>query len=580
MVFNKNTFFTGLCITFFLTPLSLAKNATEPTYNPIIKIQILGINDFHGQINSGRLENGKPIGGAAVLAAYLKNAQAGMEDRTIITIMGDQVGASPPASALLNDEPTILFTNSLANHYCSPAQRMHPLCNVVATIGNHEFDKGQQAMMDLIYGSGNPPTFSWIPLAQYPGANYPFISANIIKANAPNPLLFPPYVIKSIHNIRIAFIGALLKNAETTMFPAHAQGLTFLDEAEQINHYLPEIKAKGAKIIIVLLHEGGNQTPYAGKTRANSEVNGRIKKIITQLDDGVDVVMAGHTHQFLNAQLPNHRGKKILLTQAHSYGTAFAQVTLLFHKKKQRVIYKSAQIIKTLANRWPGSLPDSSTLQLVQLAEDKVLPIISSYVGFAQHHIPAQENLDGESALGNLVTDAFRLTLNTDIALYNLHGLRDNLNAGIINKGMIYSVLPFANNVVVVTLSGHDLYNLLEQQWNGAYPNMLQISGLSYTYDAKNNPGHKIINLLHLNQPIIREKIYTIATSDFLASGAGIFSVLKNSHLIQIGSSDSETVINYLKNLPQPFSVTIEGRIKNNSSPLLATKRLAKSTSD
>lgn len=447
----------------FSTPLSIARASQVQNKPSTLLIKILGINDFHGQISAGRFLNDEPVGGAAVLASYLKQAQYGMEDRTLISIIGDQVGASPPASGLLHDEPTILFTNSLANEFCSTQDRMNPQCNIVATVGNHEFDNGQQAMMELIYGREFPPTDSWIPLAYYPGAVYPYISANIVDAQTQTPR-FPPYTIKLVHGIPIAFIGALLKDAADIMFPKNAEGIKFLDEATAINQYIPEIKAKGAKIIIVLIHEGGSQTPYEGNTPSDAAVAGEIKSIVHHLSNDVDVVMCGHTHQFLNAYIPNRHGKKILVTQANSYSASFAEVNLEIDINSKKIQKKYARIITTYANRWPGTMPDEPTQQLVKLAEDKVAPIVNSYLGTSQTPLLRKQNKEGESNLGNLVADAYRTIMGTDIGLTNLHGLRDDINPGVITWGNVFSVLPFSNDVVSITLTGDDMYDLLEQQ--------------------------------------------------------------------------------------------------------------------
>ncbi|MCW8406079.1 metallophosphoesterase [Legionella pneumophila] len=229
MIFHRKclSHFFNLFISLILgSSLNWASVNQHSTDSPTLNIKILGINDFHGQISSGRTVKNEPVGGAAILAAYIKEAQLGMEDRSIITIMGDLVGASPPSSGLLNDEPSILFINSLGNNQCKPESRMNPLCNIVATVGNHEFDKGQKAMFDLIYGTNNPPTDSWISLPSYPGSSYPYVSANIVDAKSEQPL-FPPYIIKRIHNIPIAFIGAVLKDAADSMFPAMQKELNF-----------------------------------------------------------------------------------------------------------------------------------------------------------------------------------------------------------------------------------------------------------------------------------------------------------------------------------------------------------------
>ncbi len=549
------------------TPVKPSKLSSNPT----IKIKILGINDFHGQISSGRVQNNKPVGGAAVLAAYLKQAQLGMEDSTIITIMGDQVGASTPASSLLNDEPTILFTNSLGNNQCTPQTRMSPLCNIVATVGNHEFDRGQQAMMDLINGTDKPPTDFWIPLPYYPGANYPYISANIVNAET-EKTIFPPYVIKLVHGVPVAFIGAVLKNAADSMFPSNAKGVKFLNEAQSINQYIPEIKANGAEIIIVLIHEGGNQIPYEGDSRLDTHVEGSITQIVNDLDDSIDVVMGGHTHQFLNAYIPNRNGIPILVTQANSYSASFAEVTLEVDSSSHKVDKKSARIITTYADQWPGTAPDEQVKQLVTLAEDKVEHIIKQHVGTVQKDLLRKQNAAGESNLGNLITDAMRTEMQADFGITNPHGLRDDINAGDITWGKIYSVLPFSNHIVSVTLTGNDIYELLEQQWMGPYINMLQVSGLSYIYDPSQPLGQKVIEIKHQDKPLIRDQTYTIATTDFLASGGGVFSVMKRSRLVKEGDNDHDTVIHYIKKLEQPFKVSIEGRIRR--IPVGASNRL------
>ena len=548
-----------LCIRMLIL---LAYLYTPFAYAEHITLKILGINDFHGQISAGRFIGKEPVGGAAVLASYLKQAQVGMDGRTLITVMGDLVGASPPISGLLHDEPTILFLNSLGNSHCSANERLNPLCNLVATIGNHEFDKGQQAMHDLIYGKAQAPTDDWIPLPTYSGAAYPYISANIVDSKT-GKTIFPPYTIKVVDSIRIAFVGAVLKNAAESMFPANAEGVSFLDEATAINSYIPEIKAQGVDVIVVLIHEGGNQTPYEGPTQRNRVVEGAINDIIFNLDDTIDVVMGGHTHQFLNAYLPNRHHKEILVTQANSYSTSFAEVSLVVDAQNHQVINKSAQIITTYANRWPGTEPDQNTQNLIKLAESKVEPIINSPVGILGHDLSPQDNSDGESNLGNLVADAFRAELDTDIGITNLHGLRNDLKKGALTWGDIYSVMPFSNTNVVITLTGQDIYDLLEQQWTGSYTNMLQVSGIRYSYNLERPLGKRIISVLHQERPLQKNKTYTIATTDFMASGGGVFSVMKRSQFIRFGHYDHETVIQYIKKLPQPFYSFIDGRISN-----------------
>src|ERR1700722_2741872 len=110
-----------------------------------VHLQLLGFNDFHGNLQSPSVASERPVGGAAALAAYLKSLQRLAPGRTLIVHAGDQLGASPPITRLLRNEPSIEFLNLLADRHChyGDAMRQGPnRCNVVGTLGNHEFDAG------------------------------------------------------------------------------------------------------------------------------------------------------------------------------------------------------------------------------------------------------------------------------------------------------------------------------------------------------------------------------------------------------------------------------------------------------
>lgn len=525
-----------------------------------ITIKILGVNDFHGQISAGRSVKNRPVGGAAVLAAYLHSAARGNENNTIITFMGDQVGASIPASGLLDHEPTILSLNTLANSNCSFKFRTAANCNMVATIGNHEFDRGLAALLDMINGTNKPPKNAWISLPVYPGAVFPYISANIVDEATGKPL-FNPYVIKNVNGVSIAFIGIILKNAASSMLPENAKGIKFLDEAETINSYLPEIHGKGVNTIIVIMHQGGDSEKYDGDTRQNIHANGEIVNIVSKLDDGIDVVMGGHTHRFLNAYLPNHNGHQILVTQADSYSAAFAEVTLQVDRISQLVLNKSARIVYTFADKYPGNEPDTIAANIVKLAEKNVAPIVNAHVGILNNDLSRIGNDSGESSLGNLIADSFRHTMHTDIGITNSTSIRTDLKSGEITWGAIYSVQPFENPIVKLSLKGQDVVDLLEQQWKTEYKNILQVSGLSYNYDENLPIDHRVSSILVNGQTIDVNKTYTIAVNTFLANGGSGFTVLKKGKIMEYGATDLEMVIAYIKSLPQPFTAKIEGRI-------------------
>jgi len=204
-----------------------------------IPLKLLSINDFHSQITAGLTVDGRPVGSAPVLAAYLKAAAAKAGGKTFILHAGDHVGASQPQSALLQDEPGIMFFNMLGNEQCKAGGDYGRDCNLVGIPGNHELDEGLQEMLRLIQGGNH----SQGPYLQnpYQGAAFPYICANLVQASTGQPL-FRPYVVRMVDGVPVGFIGAILHRASTFLSPESLEGLQVLDEANTINDYVRKLK--------------------------------------------------------------------------------------------------------------------------------------------------------------------------------------------------------------------------------------------------------------------------------------------------------------------------------------------------
>jgi len=153
------------------------------------RVQILSINDFHGRLSTGLTVAGRPVGGAAVLASYLRAEEAAFLGDSFVVHAGDHVGASPPDSALLQDEPAIDVINLLACRGCRAPRAYQPFCNVIGTLGNHEFDEGVGEPKRLLHG-GNHPRGPFLE-SPWQGARYDTISANVVDEATGEPLLAP-----------------------------------------------------------------------------------------------------------------------------------------------------------------------------------------------------------------------------------------------------------------------------------------------------------------------------------------------------------------------------------------------------
>jgi 5'-nucleotidase len=497
----------------------------------LVPIKILAVNDLHGGLDTGRQVGGRSVGGAAYLAAHMR-ARAADHPNVFVVGAGDMVGASPPVSALLQDEPTIRVMNALGF--------------LLNTPGNHEFDEGVDEFFRLKDGGCHPTT------GCFEGSRFQQISANIVVEATGEPLL-PPFHVEYVQGVPIAFIGATHTDVPNITTAGAVQGLVFPDPATEINRYVQELTAQGIRAIVVLIHEGGSYD------RATGRLTGPITPIVEALDPEVDVVVSAHTHQ---GYATHHAGK--LVTQGFSYSTAFVDIDLQVDPNTRDVADARAEVVTTYNDVVE---PDPEIQAIVDEAEALVAPRISRVVGMADGSVTRNQNRAGESALGNLIADAFRWKTGTQIALTNPGGIREDIRPGEVTWGQLFSVQPFANDLVNMTLTGEQLFALFNQQWSGQPDGgeryrPLQASGIRVAWDGRRPRGDRIVSLaLEDGQPIDRAGQYSVTVNSFMAGGGDGYTVLEQGTDRQTDGVDLDAFVEYVQQLSQPFGATVEGRI-------------------
>jgi 5'-nucleotidase len=559
----------------------------KSAHDPLVHVKLLGINDLHGRLDTGLLVAGRPVGGISILASYLKTAAAQARDGHLIIHAGDLVGASPPDSALLQDEPTIQFMNQLANRNCrhTDPRRVpwpvltvdQPLCNVIGTLGNHEFDEGIDEMLRLI-GGGNHKNGPFLE-SPYRGARFSYVSANVVKKSNGQPFL-PPFVVRLVGGQPIGIIGAVLKETPTIVTPTGVAGANFLDEADSINTYARFLNALGVRTIVVTIHQGMRQVPtYTGPTDPTiTGLTGANVDIVRRLDSSVDVVISGHTHQFSNALINNNAGHPILVTQAFSSGTAYDDIDLAISRKSHDVVEKVGSVQTTWADEGPGLTPDADAAALANAADTVTGPLVNRVVGVAPEAIDRTESPAGESTMGNLIADAQRIRSGTQFAFMNPGGIRENLNAGTVTWGELFTIQPFSNDLVSMDLTGAQIKTLLEQQWVGQpSPKILKTSGIWYRWQAcpGYNPG--VTPFCASGQPQILEMraggptgalidptaTYRVTVNSFMATGGDNYLILPSGLNRVVGFVDLAALVDYVEqDLAGNVVSHIEGRIE------------------
>lgn len=526
---------------------------------PTLPIKLLAINDFHSQITAGQEVDGRPVGSAPVLAAYLKEAQARARGAAFILQAGDHVGASQPQSSLLQDEPGIMFFNMLGNEQCRTGGQYGPKCNLIGIPGNHELDEGVDEMLRLLNGG----THRQGPFLQQPyqGTAYPTICANLVRAATGEPLL-PPYVVRVVDGVKVGFIGAILQRASSFLSPESLAGLEVLDETATINRYARQLRDEGVRALVVVIHQGGYQGP-SDDARPASTLAGDIVPIVDRLDGEVDVVVGGHTHTYHNILVANGGGRPMLVVQAWPKGTGYADIDLELDRTSGDVMALSSAIVTTWADKGPGLHPDTRVADLADRVEERGNAIAAEVIARAAKPITRTSNEAGESALGDLIADAQRQIMGTDFAFMHPEGIEADIPSGALTKGDHFTIQPANLNLIKLEMTGQQIFELLNQQWSGhdGRGRFLQVSGLTYTWDAERPAGQRIVAVLKDGAPLNRDGVYTVAVNEYLAGGGGHFTALTKGANPVVGPFIAEALIRYVQTRPQPIDADIEGRI-------------------
>lgn len=525
----KKTTRTLSLLTAVILLLAFAVGTVGARPSGTVAVQILAVNDFHGNLmpptgSSGRVGT-IDAGGVEYLATHINNLR-GLNPNTVVVSAGDMIGASPLLSALFHDEPTIEAFNLIGLDFNA--------------VGNHEFDEGVYELIRMQEG-GCHPVDGCLDGDGFEGADFRFLAANVTWKKNGKPI-FPAYKTRTFDGTHVAFIGMTLEGTPTIVTPSGISMLDFHDEADTVNALIPELKKKGIETIVVLLHEGGSQSVAPSPTTINgcTGISGPIVDIVNRMDDEVDVVISGHTHQPYNCVID---GK--LVTSAFSFGRLVTKVDLTLDRQTGEVISKMAD--NRIVTR---DVPKAPALTALIAKYDAIAaPLANRVVGSITTDITRTANTAGESALGDVIADA-QLDATDDpgfgeavVAFMNPGGIRADLTYasspagegdGNVTYGELFTVQPFGNSLVTMTLTGAQIDTLLEQQFAGCGTQnanrILQVSaGFTYSWSLSASPCNKVDpSTIKINGVVVDPNgLYRVTVNSFLADGGDNFLVLK-----------------------------------------------------
>jgi len=466
---------------------------------------LLYTNDMHGQVEpvSGR------SGGLVNLVSLI-----------------DQVRAQDPTRTLLLDAGDALQGTYVSNS--AQGAVMIEAMNLAGydawTLGNHEFDFGQDVL-----------------LARIGQANFPTLAANLSDKATGRPWNVEPYTILQAGAARVAVVGLAYPNTPGITKPENVAGLDFRPAEESMRALLPEVLEQ-ASLVVVLSHLG---------------IDG--DRELAQAVDGIDVIVGGHSHLALTG--PDVVNGTLIVSTG-SKGQSLGRLDLEVDSGTGEVTGYSRGGLLLAVN--DDVSPVSERAQaLVDAALAEVAATKDQPVGRTARAL--QPARTGEFALGNLVVDGMREAgvgdgIAADVAFHNNAGIRASLPKGTITYGQLYNVLPFDNQLIAMDLTGAQIVRILEHSVSDR-AGSLQVSGLSFRFDFSDPVGQRVREVIIGEEPLERQRTYRVVTIDYLAYGGDGFKTFLDGTNLAYGDGEVWAVAEYIR-ANSPVDPRVEGRIR------------------
>ncbi|WNB85401.1 ExeM/NucH family extracellular endonuclease [Cellulomonas sp. ATA003] len=510
-----------------------------------VEIDVLAINDFHGRIERPGVDEGEPVvpSPAEVLDEAVQSFRAD-NPNTVFVSAGDNIGASTFTSFVQDDNPTLDILDAIGLD--------------ASSVGNHEFDRGFADLTGRVTDR----------------ADFPYLGANVYDRASGQPAL-PGYELVATGGVTVGFIGAVTEDLPSLVTPAGIAGIEVRDVVTEVNRVAAALSDGDAAndeadVLVLLVHEGAESDDIAALSPGSA-----FGDIATGTSPEVDAIVSAHTHQTYNHRLPVEgwpAGLTRPVVQAGQYGEAMDHLTFEVDPDTGEVVAIESAIVDLTPEAFPDSDPGESEVEaLVVAAADAAEELGARSLGEITadfnraRQSDGSENRGGESTLGNLVADVQLWAterLGAQIAFMNPGGLRSNLTDETSGEGdpdgnVTYreaaNVQPFANTLVTLDLTGAQVVQVLEEQWQpaGASRPFLKLGvseGLTYTYDPTAPAGQHISAVFLDEEPLDLDATYRVVANSFLASGGDNFATLAEGANVQdSGQVDLQAFVDYMR---------------------------------
>ena len=471
------------------------------------RVTILQLNDLYDIMP---VEKGKKGGLARI--ATLRDRIAKDSPDAVLVLAGDFLSPSTMSSVFQGSQMVAALNAAGLD---------------LATFGNHEFDFGEQVTQQRMSES----RFTWVSSnVMDPTTGLPFGNA-------------VTFALRDVGGVRVAFIG--LTTPETATLSQGAKNLKFLDPVAAAKDAVARARRTKADAIVALTHQAMADD-----------------KALAAAVPEIDVILGGHEHDPLNAKV----GRTLIL-KTGSEAVNLGRIDLLFSAGKDGRRVETKWELIAVTDEIPEK-PEVATV--VKSYESRMADQLKSVAGTTSVPLDTRNELVRvkEAPVGNLIADAMREAMQADVALVNGGGIRGNAvtPAGTLTRGDVLKILPFANKIVKLEVTGDVLRAALEngvsqhEKIAGRFP---QVSGIRYVFDPKKPAGSRLVSVTVGGKPLDPAARYSLATFEFLMGGGDGYTMLQQAKVLvnpMSGPMDSDVILDRLKS--GPVAPAVDGRIQ------------------
>jgi 5'-nucleotidase/UDP-sugar diphosphatase len=428
----------------------------------IATVSVIAFSDFHGWLLPLEPKGfTKYYGGIANIEALIREKEQLTPATAIILDNGD-MWTGPTESTLLRGEPVIAAYNALGL--------------TAANIANHEFDFG----LDVLK-------------ARISEAQFPFLAANITTAGTSEvPSFAKPWIIVERDGVKVGIVGLSFADTPRTTLAKHVAGLDFQPYKETLLRVVPEVRAAGAEVVVVMFHDTVEE----------------VKKVIEQVPElGIGAVIAGQNHRKEDAQV---NGTPVV--NPGPFGRSYVRFDLRVERAGRKLVRSTFQVVDVTGEVGaPAYRVSPELVALVEGARQKAAAMSGQVLGKLAKPLPVGTFAD--SPLGHVIVDAWLSAMpKADFAVCNHGAIRQPLGAGPVTIGDLLAVLPFENNLYVVKVTGKQLKDTLTLD-------APVVAGLTWKY-REDKKGRTIVSVLdRVGKPIEDGKTYKVVINDFMYFG-------------------------------------------------------------